>query len=585
MIKFPRGSLLDLPFAIYYEPEAYSMDGKVMGRQSAGAAFMQAVADSGMNHLWCYARTEIEASHCVSTLARLGAERTKISWIPAGHPEQLARAELLYRPDPGIGQHAWHRLSRSDPRAYSICGITHTLSTHETTSAIADYLTAPVEPWDAIICTSTVARDAVRYVLEEQAAYLRERLGAARFTLPQLPVIPLGVHTRRYAFTPDERAAARARLGLADDEVVVLYAGRLIVHGKAHPLPMYLALEQAARDRKVVLIQAGRAPNAEILGIYTEEPKRFCPSVRTLMVEGGDHELYRASWAAADIFTSLADNIQETFGLTPVEAMAAGLPVVVTDWDGYKDTVRDGIDGFRVPTLTLPAGQGGGLADRHSLMIDDFDHFSGYTSQLVAADIDATAQAYRTLIDDPGLRNRMGDAGRARARGAFDWSTVFGRYLELWEELAQRRRSDPQLVPALQPRRRPDRPDPFAMFATYPTYHVGPGVWFHRRPEADPAEIKSRRDLASTNFAGIVQPSSEIIDFILDATAIDWIEYREITARAPGTREEIITAALVWMCKVGALRASEKAPSIDGSKPVGLNTTTEGGGLTRPGGT
>jgi glycosyltransferase involved in cell wall biosynthesis len=31
--------------------------------------------------------------------------------------------------------------------------------------------------------------------------------------------------------------------------------------------------------------------------------------------------------------------------------MAAGIPVVVSDWDGYKDTVRDGVDGFRIPTF------------------------------------------------------------------------------------------------------------------------------------------------------------------------------------------------------------------------------------------
>jgi glycosyltransferase involved in cell wall biosynthesis len=52
----------------------------------------------------------------------------------------------------------------------------------------------------------------------------------------------------------------------------------------------------------------------------------------------------------------LSDNIQETFGIVPIEAMAAGLPVVVLDWDGYKNTVRDGIDGFRVPTLMSGAG-------------------------------------------------------------------------------------------------------------------------------------------------------------------------------------------------------------------------------------
>ena len=47
----------------------------------------------------------------------------------------------------------------------------------------------------------------------------------------------------------------------------------------------------------------------------------------------------QTAYAAADIFVSLSDNIQETFGLTPVEAMAAGLPVVASDWDGYRETI------------------------------------------------------------------------------------------------------------------------------------------------------------------------------------------------------------------------------------------------------
>ena len=59
------------------------------------------------------------------------------------------------------------------------------------------------------------------------------------------------------------------------------------------------------------------------------------------------------SLASSDIFISLSDNFQETFGITPLEGMASGLPVVVSDWDGYRDTVRDQIDGFTIPTITL----------------------------------------------------------------------------------------------------------------------------------------------------------------------------------------------------------------------------------------
>ncbi len=125
---------------------------------------------------------------------------------------------------------------------------------------------------------------------------------------------------------------------------------------------------------------------------------------------------------AADIFTSLSDNIQETFGLTPVEAMAAGLPCVVSDWNGYKDTVRDGVDGFRVPVHTPPPGSGGDLADRFDLGVADYDHYIGEASLFTAVDVEAAAEAYRRLITSPDLRRTMGEAGRKRAAEIYDWA-------------------------------------------------------------------------------------------------------------------------------------------------------------------
>jgi hypothetical protein len=47
----------------------------------------------------------------------------------------------------------------------------------------------------------------------------------------------------------------------------------------------------------------------------------FCPSVRCLFVDGRDAVARERAWAATDVFTSLVDNFQETFGLTPIEAM------------------------------------------------------------------------------------------------------------------------------------------------------------------------------------------------------------------------------------------------------------------------
>ena len=81
--------------------------------------------------------------------------------------------------------------------------------------------------------------------------------------------------------------------------------------------------------------------------------RRLCPSVRFLRLGGAEpvsEEVKRHALAAADVAVSLVDNAQETFGLAVAEAMAAGLPLVASDWSGYRDLVRDGIDGYLIPS-------------------------------------------------------------------------------------------------------------------------------------------------------------------------------------------------------------------------------------------
>ena len=108
--------------------------------------------------------------------------------------------------------------------------------------------------------------------------------------LPQLPVIPLGVHTADFAFSDETKFAARQQLGISDGEIAVLFAGRLIVHSKAHPLPMYGALEKAAHGFPVVLILAGIASGEQIQQVFPDEAHVFCPSVRVIMVDGSDFD-------------------------------------------------------------------------------------------------------------------------------------------------------------------------------------------------------------------------------------------------------------------------------------------------------
>ena len=128
----------------------------------------------------------------------------------------------------------------------------------------------------------------------------------------------------------------------------------------------------------------------------------------------------------------------ETFGNTVVEAMASGLPVIVSDWDGLRQHVRDGENGRLVPTYWMPS----------TSRIEAFSPVSTrWSAQLLLAqstwvDVDVLADALRELLDDAALRRRMGEAGRRMAGETYAWPHVMARWRELWETLEDAARAE-----------------------------------------------------------------------------------------------------------------------------------------------
>ena len=115
-------------------------------------------------------------------------------------------------------------------------------------------------------------------------------------------------------------------------------------------------------------------------------------------MDGKNQDNKHKTLSAGDIFISLSDNFQETFGLTPLEGMAAGLPVLVSDWDGYRSTVRDNVDGFRVKTISLPDGYGEDIAYRYMMSDINYDLYVGLSVQKVSVDIKDCIEKLRILV-------------------------------------------------------------------------------------------------------------------------------------------------------------------------------------------
>jgi D-inositol-3-phosphate glycosyltransferase len=238
---------------------------------------------------------------------------------------------------------------------------------------------------------------------DEEARQLVEMYGAEPDTVVSVPPgVDLGV------FTPGSQAAARARLGLPRDAVVLLFAGR-IQPLKAPDVLVRAAAELIAhdpglRDRLVVAVVGGPS------GSGRDEPHALLQLAGALDLHDVVHfqppvdQRSLADWYRAADLTAVP-SYNESFGLVALESQACGTPVVAASVGGLRTAVADG---------------------RSGILVD------GHTPG-------EWAYAIRTLIDDPvGLaRLRSGAVGHA---ARFGWDVTADRMVDVYLEACERRR-------------------------------------------------------------------------------------------------------------------------------------------------
>ncbi|HVT77025.1 MAG TPA: glycosyltransferase family 4 protein [Acidimicrobiales bacterium] len=195
--------------------------------------------------------------------------------------------------------------------------------------------------------------------------------------------IPPGVDVDAFRpSTPDERAAARRRLGVAPDAEVVLHLSRLVPRKGADTLIRAVAQLAPSRPKLVALIAWGRGRDEGRLRRLAEKlhaPVRFVGRVP-------NGEL-TTTYGAADVFSHVCRNRwggleQEGFGIIFLEAAACGVPQIAGNSGGAGDAVLDGVTGFVIDPAT---------------------------------DADAVAARLAELLDNPERRAEMGKAARQRA--------------------------------------------------------------------------------------------------------------------------------------------------------------------------
>lgn len=333
---------------------------------------------------------------------------------------------------------------------FAVTGTTHSLSYARYPVHFFDQMWWGITGRDAIITTSTAARGAMTAMF----AALREGYSlSADFASPRLAHIPLGVSPEDFA-PPEAKgevgAALRARLGIPENHLVLLVFARIAHYSKMDVLPLFRALVRAEklglpRGGYTLVLAGWMDAGEEAARAYADIAARL--GIAFMVAPSPDNVLRKELFAAADIFLSPVDNPQETFGLTMLEAAMASLPVVASDFDGYRDIVVHGETGFLVPTLG--PGSTGESDALSGVWFDNQYHLQ--LAQQCAVSVPELARAIAALARDASMRARFGATARRRALAGYTWDHVARRHIALWEELAEVPVSRPDAVHPLHP--------------------------------------------------------------------------------------------------------------------------------------
>jgi glycosyltransferase involved in cell wall biosynthesis len=229
--------------------------------------------------------------------------------------------------------------------------------------------------------------DEVNGVCAFSARSLAEKDG---FEHRQIDVIENGIDL------PTERdsetlSARRARVGLPTDRRYVICVARFHpVKDHATLLRAFARVAASAPDTDLLL--AGDGPLRPDLQRQVQE-LGIAPRVSFLGVRDDVPALLKA----ADIFA--LTSVSEAASLTLLEAMGAGLPVVVTDVGGNPEIVRSGVEGVLVPR----------------------------------GDVAAAAHAIESLLHDKHLCVRLGAAARQRVVSAYELDSTIMRYYSRYQ--------------------------------------------------------------------------------------------------------------------------------------------------------
>ncbi|MGD9712504.1 MAG: glycosyltransferase, partial [Thermomicrobiales bacterium] len=230
---------------------------------------------------------------------------------------------------------------------------------------------------------------------------------SAHYNAPadRIATIPLGVDQRTFRPVDMQEARKHVDLHLAPGDRVIVYVGRLVPRKGVRDIVRALARLQGdgLEDAKLVIV-GGETPEPDSaatpeIGAIHRLARDLGVADRVFIVGKRRREELRHYYGAGDVMVTTP--WYEPFGLTPLEAMACGRPVIGSNVGGIKYTVQH---------------------QRTGLLVDPEEPA-------------ALAAALHSLLTNPSKSREFGERGRRRVESMFTWQVVARRTGDLYSDL------------------------------------------------------------------------------------------------------------------------------------------------------
>jgi glycosyltransferase involved in cell wall biosynthesis len=249
-----------------------------------------------------------------------------------------------------------------------------------------------------------------------------------------IEVLPVGCDTD--SFAPRSRDDLKVRsireaLGVSDDQIMILTAGGDAASKGAQEVMKALALIDAEAPGWRYICKVWPQPRTVEQNLIDLELAAHLGIGKKVIYSTNvvSHNFMPYLLAACDIYA--APSRLEGFGMIQVEANACARPVIAINAMAFLDTMVHGETAFLAEVgeerkiTEAVFGEGHGIDDSHRIV------FPNPRTAEFRASVPDIAKYLLALIEDGGLRRRMGEAGRTHVAGLFDYRQVARRFLKI----------------------------------------------------------------------------------------------------------------------------------------------------------